>query len=510
MEGLEDRQILEDLFKRGLLHKHCYTCYSLHDCKVGASKDSCDFTKCQQKCGSIFHACKQGSHDEICPLITVTCLNSTYGCTAQLLRKDVNVHLEKCPASVVVCMAEWNRFPIYTSQRRKHVPFKQCNPNGDEGQLDFDLTLRDERMLQSLKTIPRKTKLSLRNHLTRRYPAVPIPNLILSNQVKDDKDFIDLGLVDPYLGVRKIDKAQLQMKQWEDDLNTRLKGKEIPKKYWEFPELEKGNIHKHCAYCIDKQCKRTITINEDQQPLVETAKGEACGMIECRWKCGTKYHSCKASEHSLICPTYEEVDEYEWMMRGFTNLDVRFGEAYRKKKKTLDHQRPALKEARDFFQGPGEPASLLKDANGVPRPPVFPKNLFKSMSLDVNLETVTRLQNKPTQMYTFVCSQEFRRDEFAWHSKTVHDIIHGGLNNWLEHRCPMAVYGCGFSHRRLFPFRNQEHTIIFSPAVESFGITSKNPLKWKDAPAKEYSPKTLTDLPFEILEIIIDYLDSFR
>ena len=24
--------------------------------------------------------------------------------------------------------------------------------------------------------------------------------------------------------------------------------------------------------------------------------------------------------------------------------------------------------------------------------------------------------------------------------------IHGGLNNWIEHRCPLSVYGCGFRY----------------------------------------------------------------
>ena len=71
-----------------------------------------------------------------------------------------------------------------------------------------------------------------------------------------------------------------------------------------------------------------------------------------------------------------------------------------------------------------------KNAKGIPEPPVIPKNIFKpQMWLDVRLETVTRLQTKPKQMYTFVCAQEFRRDEFAWHSKAVHNDILGKYFN---------------------------------------------------------------------------------
>ena len=63
----------------------------------------------------------------------------------------------------------------------------------------------------------------------------------------------------------------------------------------------------------------------------------------------------------------------------------------------------------------------------------FPSSLVYSqmnLSLDLRLETVTRLQTKPRSMYTFVCAQEFRRDEYGWHSKNVHSEILGGLNNW--------------------------------------------------------------------------------
>ncbi len=35
--------------------------------------------------------------------------------------------------------------------------------------------------------------------------------------------------------------------------------------------------------------------------------------------------------------------------------------------------------------------------------------------------------------------------------QNVHSDIHGGLNNWLEARCPLAAYGCGFAFRRLYP-----------------------------------------------------------
>ena len=48
--------------------------------------------------------------------------------------------------------------------------------------------MRDQRMLRCLETLPRRTKVVLRNSLTRRFPAVPLPSSVLSNQSVDDND----------------------------------------------------------------------------------------------------------------------------------------------------------------------------------------------------------------------------------------------------------------------------------------------------------------------------------
>ena len=98
-------------------------------------------------------------------------------------------------------------WPLYTANRRKNVPFKIHNPYAEAGQLDYELTLRDQRMLTNLHKVPRKVKMSLRNHLTKRYPAVPLPNYesldgCSNGDEKRNDDFLDLGQMDPYVGAR--------------------------------------------------------------------------------------------------------------------------------------------------------------------------------------------------------------------------------------------------------------------------------------------------------------------
>ena len=45
-------------------------------------------------------------------------------------------------------------------------------------------------MLNGLGKVSCKTRISLRNNLTRRYPAVPLPNAVFRDQDESDKDFV--------------------------------------------------------------------------------------------------------------------------------------------------------------------------------------------------------------------------------------------------------------------------------------------------------------------------------
>ena len=47
--------------------------------------------------------------------------------------------------------------------------------------------MRDQRMLRCLETLPRRTKVVLRNNLTRRYPAVPLPSTVTQLKLDDSE-----------------------------------------------------------------------------------------------------------------------------------------------------------------------------------------------------------------------------------------------------------------------------------------------------------------------------------
>lgn len=190
-------------------------------------------------------------------------------------------------------------------------------------------------------------------------------------------------------------------------------------------------------------------------------------------------------------------------------------------------------------------ASMTGHASSVISPPPSGPPMVVSLGLDITLGTITRYHSKPHDKYAFLCAQEFRRDEYSWHYKNVHNDIHGGLNGWLEHRCPLAHYGCMYSLRRLYP-TTKGATVIHNETLESFGVkpfvpydipvlnhcskvtksivqsTShkksnsfsgshvQNSEDTQDWSVISSQPLALCQLPFEVLRHVCRFLDSFR
>ncbi|CAG0921330.1 unnamed protein product [Notodromas monacha] len=106
-------------------------------------------------------------------------------------------------------------------------------------------------------------------------------------------------------------------------------------------------------------------------------------------------------------------------------------------------------------------------APSIPKPPPLPGDT--RLHLDVHFERFTQTTVKPKHMYTFFCGEDFRRDEFASHCKDTHADIQGGMDGWIERRCPLAYMGCSFKVRRLDPVG---HTVVFNKSSRSFALQS--------------------------------------
>ncbi|XP_062871690.1 F-box only protein 30b [Trichomycterus rosablanca] len=134
------------------LHNHCASCVSRRCMFKPQPGTSCDLITCPLVCGAVFHGCKANEHRLLCPLERVQCLNHTIGCPYTLTRCKMAEHLEVCPAGVVCCTMEWNRWPVNYEDYRSYE--RLSRDASEEEQLDMALALQDQRtMLASLKLV---------------------------------------------------------------------------------------------------------------------------------------------------------------------------------------------------------------------------------------------------------------------------------------------------------------------------------------------------------------------
>ncbi|XP_045396132.1 F-box only protein 40 [Lemur catta] len=133
-------------------HRHCEGCFNRH-CRAPVEPSvSCLVINCHLLCGAAFHMCKEAEHALLCPLEQVPCLNSEYGCPLSMSRHKLAKHLQVCPASVVCCSMEWNRWPNVDSETTLHENIMKEPPS--EECLDTALALQDQKVLfRSLKMV---------------------------------------------------------------------------------------------------------------------------------------------------------------------------------------------------------------------------------------------------------------------------------------------------------------------------------------------------------------------
>lgn len=146
-----------------------------------------------------------------------------------------------------------------------------------------------------------------------------------------------------------------------------------------------------------------------------------------------------------------------------------------------------------------------------PPPPPVPK--CNTLSLEIGIRSYAFFHRKPRAMYTFRCGMDFRKDELAAHSKDIHSDIHGGLNGWIEHRCPLFQYGCTFVHRRLSPLsafdltQSSQSTIVYNESLETFACCSTLYGNLKQTDLASNSQLSSTGRPSSLISFESDDLD---
>uniref|UniRef100_A0A7N6BJD5 F-box protein 30b n=1 Tax=Anabas testudineus TaxID=64144 RepID=A0A7N6BJD5_ANATE len=446
-------------------HVHCISCVNQR-CMVRSQPGiACDLITCPLVCGAVFHSCKVDEHQLMCPLVRVPCLNSGYGCPTTLVRNQMSAHLEVCPAGVVCCTMEWNRWPVscldYTSYESLSRGVEEVE------QLDMALALQDQRtLLESLKVIAMAPT-------TERAPPVPVSK---ENRAKEAALLTSEKIVSGINGLNEEHFSKLYDATVETarslaaaldfvssassvDSSTECVNRGAPKPKFHNYQFFRGQGHNalpngRIGFIPDRSLYRlkpkmedkavdTSDLEQDDDPM---GLGEIDLITAALLFCLEESRECRRISDTVY------IDGYR----------VDFG--------TQTFTFPAAILVTNTRVGDMASASASLEVEAVPHNHYLPAN--------------PRYQH----MFPFVCGQSFRRDQFSSHFTNVHGDIHAGLNGWMEHRCPLAYYGCTFSQH-----------------LRSFGI---QPCPSSKLPGDSQSDQ-ISGLPIEILWHIAGFLDSF-
>ncbi|XP_029028147.1 F-box only protein 40 [Betta splendens] len=552
-------------------HEHCDGCYNAH-CQVPVHVSvSCAVIRCRKHCGAAFHVCKEEEHRHLCPLETAPCLNAHYGCPLRLPRHRLAPHLRVCPASVVCCSQEWNRWPVSEADQsfyRNVVESSQAEPH-----LDVALALRDQELLfRSIKMKDVFPELVMEDP-EEEAGCSSEGGEGAANGCRSVEDQEQRGALVASRDVEGVSKYSA----WEKIFAKEMEGcKQTVRNLSE--REEEGREREVRTRNGQREAGRSHP-SQDPAPASSGATGLAPwqdGVLE---RLGKEVNiaeynmylvhngamlidfgqlaACTPREKDFVYGNLEPIE-----VRSVRSFNV--PTSYRAKRNHLKdparkpqvrHQsvdtadlgapveapracqevRAALlccleKEARghavsesagidglyvsegtqtySFASAPFRADASLADVlAGEPR----------GLHVRVEEEPVTRRHNRSSSAFSRVCGRFFRRDEFRRHFRNVHCDVQSCVSGWLQQRCPLAYLGCTFSQTRLRPAGHQGPVrfcqsgccFVLQPHVSAAsGPTAAGAGAGAD-PASPSGPPALSAMPLEILQRIAAHLDSF-
>ncbi|KAJ8368644.1 hypothetical protein SKAU_G00086720 [Synaphobranchus kaupii] len=576
-------------------HKHCETCFSRH-CKVPVEISvSCMVISCRLLCGAIFHMCKEEDHQLLCPLEKVPCLNVGNGCPFTMSRHRLAKHLETCPASVVNCSLEWNRWPVAESDGVFYKNVLEGSLADD--QLDLSMAMRDQTLLfQSLKMetlfpelmereekpIPEEVEgaagggaimgvasVSLAGRLEHENAEAKVE---MQELTQEERDAIaksrDVAGVENYASWEAIFSKELRScQQTAKNLGNEPKSSdgrdqkaltsvqagngELPTEHQEREAITTVNVTKSgLAPWQDGVLERlgkeaniaeyNMYLAHHGSMLIRFGQLAACtpkerdfvyGSLEpidvrtiCTFNLPSSY---KAKRSHLIDPstrakredkgvsTFDLVasdeagapmkDEVEATLLCSLEKELR-GHTISESLGTDGLFVDIGTQTYNFHSTPFKAGASLADIVAGQAP---------DLHIQIQTESVTRRHNKSSSAFTFLCGHFFRRDEFPSHFRNTHSDIQSCLSGWFEQRCPLAYLGCTHSQKRFRP-NTHRATVMYDQDISAFNLRPKVPALLSEDPvsnSQERKPAQKLDLivslPFEILQHIAGFLDSF-
>ncbi|KAM9781114.1 F-box only protein 40-like [Syngnathus typhle] len=530
------------------MHKHCESCYSRR-CRAQVEAGvCCALVACRLHCGALFHSCKEEGHLLLCPCAHVPCLNAAYGCPVRLPRAQLATHLQACPASVVVCCVEWNRWPAidahwYPSPDLHRNLMGKCQEGACQD-LDLALALKDQkRLFRSLK-------------MKKLFPEL--------TRCTEEEDQEEERMMKEEKRKKQEKKATLEKeaasKIWEsfspfqvsvipedeheDEEETEEEVEELSEQEWEPQGVSEARLRDFNAwesmYSMAMGGCREAGRGQQEVPGVAEKSGVAAEGA----------HACRVSPLSHLPPEkkallYNHVEPMKIVaVRTFkvpSSFSAKQGRIrnpgfYRRDHKAVDtsdlqgasENMPVWEEVQ---------ASLLCSLEKEQRGHLIAETLctdgllqdegtqtfqflsapFASVAsladltagrqgelhLQLQLENVSSRHHKASSAFTAVCGHAVRRREYAAHYKNVHSDIQMNVNGWFQHRCPLAYLGCTFSQTRFTPSTHQA-SVVFTGDLGCFQLRPVS----LSAESHVTSCDALSSLPFELLCHVATFLDS--
>lgn len=120
------------------------------------------------------------------------CINKTSGCTKTIPRNKLRNHLLRCPASIIVCQAQWNR-QCLSSDAKKALKKYARYEKEDEIKIDLSNAIDiiaaqlDQQLIEEYFLVPRKDRVNFRDFFNPINPPLPL-KLKIRNTTVDNKD----------------------------------------------------------------------------------------------------------------------------------------------------------------------------------------------------------------------------------------------------------------------------------------------------------------------------------
>ncbi|XP_045597654.1 F-box only protein 30 isoform X2 [Procambarus clarkii] len=467
------------------IHFHCEHCFKMMKCTERPKPGwCCELEMCFNGCGHKFHVCKTEEHRLMCSHERVPCINAGYGCPHWMQRRFIAEHLPFCPASVIICNAEWNRWALGAKEREKVSMAKGLTALYDPTDLDMALALHDQELVNEMQKMPKKVRATLCNGITRRFPCLPL-TLHGSRHETPQEHF----------NFHKISRSATD--EEDDDLTPGLSVSVCT-------ELLRGK--KQGLSCNSNECRGTSIptqpfINPYSLDGVNNAPTDYGGT---RRNSGQSAPAVKSDDISAICCIHGIIKDICIFCRDDPDEpDFKMGKVWRERLSTKKPgeirwvEEPRVEKVRKrnpfgvfsykkYDESDEEEEgntldkiNLIVDDEGRPigkrarfqTPPPAPLTC-KGLTMELTLKHYSRHQTKPRPMFTFQCMQEVRRSEFSSHYQNVHSEIQEGLDGWLISRCPLHVFGCPYVYKRLYP-GCKGGDVVYCHSLCAFGVRPK-------------------------------------